>query len=195
MTHVKRYHENCLLKFSWDDVVNVFWKRYPNPFAKHVLAEDVLNRKLLGGKLFTTRLIVKSGVIPKWGEFMFKDKSTKSYIVEDSIVDPGSQTITTYTRNVSLTSYSVLEEKCVYKPSDENKNWTLCERSAQASSAVRFLAPRITQFVLARYQNNVHRTDKGWDYIIRKFEGRPRGSVLVALAKSGVHKQAKLIRP
>lgn len=30
--------------FSWEDVSRGFWKRYPNPNAKHVLSEDTISR-------------------------------------------------------------------------------------------------------------------------------------------------------
>eukprot|EP00117_Sycon_ciliatum_P020196 scpid10283/ scgid18063/ PRELI domain-containing protein 1, mitochondrial len=191
----RMYYETSTLKHSWDDVVHVFWNRYPNPFAKHVLSEDTLQRKVVNKKLFSTRLLVKSGVLPKWGEFMFKDKSTKSIIVENSIVDPEKKTITTYTRNVSLTSFSVFEEKCTYRPSTDDKNWTVCERSASVTSSVRILGPRIAQFLVSRYSHGVQRSDRGWDYVLNKFQNRSPNSVMAALARTGVHKQAKLVRP
>ena len=188
--NARTYHERSVLKFSFDDVVQSFWSRYPNPFAKHVLSEDVLQRKVVGNQLWSTRLLMKTGVIPKWGEFMFKDKSTRSYVVENSVLDLEKKTITTYTRNVSLTSYSFLEEKCTYRPSVDGKNWTVCERSSSVVSPVKFLGPRIAQFVMGRYQSSVQRTDKGWDHVIKKFQARQPNHVLTALARTAVSKGA-----
>jgi len=41
---MKSYCTNCILKFNWDQVTSAFWRRYPNPFSRHVLTEDVVDR-------------------------------------------------------------------------------------------------------------------------------------------------------
>ena len=48
---------------------------------------------------------------------------TPAYIVEESILDPVSNTFTTYTKNITLTSYMTVEEKCVYSVPKSNSEW------------------------------------------------------------------------
>lgn len=66
---VKFYQHTSSFEHAWDNVTYAFWLRYPNPFASHVLGCDVLDRSVdpVTGVLRTTRLILKKGVLPRWG--------------------------------------------------------------------------------------------------------------------------------
>nr|CAX70933.1 hypotheticial protein [Schistosoma japonicum] len=56
-------HLTQYLSFPWEFVSSLFWKRYPNPHARHVLSVDVLERYLLpNGKLYTKRLVIKKNI-------------------------------------------------------------------------------------------------------------------------------------
>ncbi|WVQ71985.1 hypothetical protein IAR50_001528 [Cryptococcus sp. DSM 104548] len=73
-----------------------FFLRYPNPFARHVLSVDVLDRKVdpLTGRIHTTRLILKRGILPKWATRWLPSSATSggsgldAWIYEESVVDP-----------------------------------------------------------------------------------------------------------
>jgi len=45
------------------------WSKYPNPHSSHVVTSDVVDRYVdpRTGYLYTTRLFLKRGNIPKWG--------------------------------------------------------------------------------------------------------------------------------
>jgi hypothetical protein len=49
--------------------------------------------------------------------------SRNACVVEESIVDPVSRTLTTYTRNITFNKLMVVEEKCVYTVDPKNKDW------------------------------------------------------------------------
>jgi len=57
------------------------------------------------GKLYSKRLITKTNKLPKWGERFFKAKSV--CIIEESLVDPKSNSLTTYTRNIGFNKIMV----------------------------------------------------------------------------------------
>ncbi|WAR20870.1 PREL-like protein [Mya arenaria] len=103
---MKFFTLDTVFQFSWGQVVTAFWQRYPNPNSKHVLSEDVIERWLCGDKLFTKRLIQKKGSIPKWGERIITGCS-HAYVVEESMLDLASHTLTTYTRNINLKEISI----------------------------------------------------------------------------------------
>ncbi|WWC66873.1 uncharacterized protein I206_100780 [Kwoniella pini CBS 10737] len=73
-----------------------FFLRYPNPFARHVLSVDVLSRNVdpITGQIYTTRLILKRGILPKWatkwlpGAANSGGRGLDAWILEHSIVDP-----------------------------------------------------------------------------------------------------------
>lgn len=85
-----------------------FWIKYPNPFAKHVISEDVIYRTLTEDNLLVTKkLLVKERTfqIPKWAEKFVTIK--RVYVIEESICDPKNHTLTSYTKNFSATSLMV----------------------------------------------------------------------------------------
>ncbi|KAF2362255.1 PRELI/MSF1 domain, partial [Trinorchestia longiramus] len=97
-----RYSENrSLFNYKWEQVAQALWQKYPNPSSGHVLSEDTIARKVIDGKLHSTRVIVKTNRIPKWAECLVKAR--KVAVVEWSTVDPSTRVIETETTNVGLT--------------------------------------------------------------------------------------------
>lgn len=102
----KYYESSTVFQYHWDQVLQGFWKRYPNPYSSHVLTEDTIEREIRkDGKLYSKRLLTKTNKIPKWGERFFKAKFV--CIVEESLVDTKSKTLTTYTRNIGFNKMMV----------------------------------------------------------------------------------------
>ena len=71
-----------------------------------MLSEDVVSREVVGSKLFTKRLLCKSGRLPRWGERYFQGLKYV-YIIEESIVDLSTNTLTSYTRNIGKQHWMV----------------------------------------------------------------------------------------
>ncbi|MFH4974700.1 hypothetical protein AB6A40_001409 [Gnathostoma spinigerum] len=110
-----------LFNYSFDDVVTVFWNRYPNSKAQHILSEDVLERKIMGDEIITRKLILKKGATflkaaPKWMKNLTNVQVVPT--IEESIYDRKKKTLVTYTRNISWTSVFHMDERCVYKPAE-----------------------------------------------------------------------------
>lgn len=49
------------------------WSKYPNPHSSHVVTSDVVDRYVdpRTGYLYTTRLFLKRGNLPKWGRKVY----------------------------------------------------------------------------------------------------------------------------
>lgn len=154
-----KYYSNQT-SFSWpiDELVCVFWQRYPNPHAKHVLSEDVLSREVVGDEIRTKRLLVKSSPMPKWGEVITSARSVA--IVEDSVFNRVSRTLTTYTRNVAMAKMLSVEERCVY--SADGPNSTLLSREAWIDSQVLGLSRAVQRYALSRFKHNCTNATKGF---------------------------------
>lgn len=163
---VKFYQRQDCLKFSWDQVAQAFWTRYPNPFSSHVLTEDVIFRKLEDSKLYSKRLLTKTNRLPKWGEKLVHIKDVR--IIEESVVDAKTKTITTYTRNIGFRSVMALEEKCVYRMSHDNAKATVIDRQAWISSSLKGFATAIQAFGVERFKSNCNKTLKGYIYILEQ---------------------------
>lgn len=186
---VKYYESQTVFHFSWDQVVQGFWKRYPNPESSHVLSEDTIAREVKEKKLFSKRLLTKTNRVPKWGERFVGSPVVR--IVEESIVDPQSKTLVTYTRNLGYTKVMSLIEKVVYRPSDENPEWTIAERSAWVDSKVMGFGLAIQAFGVERFKKNCNKTVKGFNYVLSTMFPMPP-SAMPQLTDPVTQAQAKL---
>lgn len=73
-----------------------FFLRYPNPFARHVLSVDILERSVnpTTGQIHTLRLVLKRGIIPKWASRWLPvagasgGRGLDAWVLEESIVEP-----------------------------------------------------------------------------------------------------------
>lgn len=168
---VRYFESKTIFHFTWDQVAQAFWKRYPNPESNHVLSEDTFYREVRGDKLITKRLLTKTNRPPKWGERFISTRVVK--IIEESIVDPKEKTLVTYTRNIGYTSVMSVVEKVTYKVSDENPNWTVAIRSAWVDSHVFGFGRPIQAFGIDRFRKNCNKMVSGFNYVLsRMFPGR-----------------------
>jgi hypothetical protein len=65
-------------------------------------------------------------------------------------------------------SPQVVVEKCVYRPSKDNKTWTECEKHAWIESNVYGFAKAIQSFGVERFKKNTVKASKGLEYILHK---------------------------
>ncbi|XP_071480667.1 PRELI domain-containing protein 1, mitochondrial-like [Diadema antillarum] len=166
---MKYFTSATIFKNSWDQVTSAFWQKYPGPYSKHVLSEDVVARHVgADSKLYSIRLLTKTNRMPKWGSFIFGNYSRFVSIVEESIVDPKARTLTTYTRNIGYTNFMVLEEKCVFKPSQDNHSWTELHRSIWVNSSLYGVSRALIAFGVERYKANMAKSNKALQHIIDK---------------------------
>ena len=66
------------------------------------------------------------------------------YILEDSIVDPQNQTMTTFTWYINHARLMVVEERCVYRVNSDNSSWTEIRQEAWVSSSL-FASPELSR--------------------------------------------------
>lgn len=163
---MKFYEGVSILKFSWDQVAQGIWQRYPNPESSHVLSEDTIVRKVIGHQLHSKRILTKTNRMPKWGERLISARNVS--IIEESIVDPEKKEMCTYTRNVGLTKVMTCVEKVVYKPSPENSQWTVAERKAWIDSKIFGFGYAIQKFGVERYKKNINKSNLGFVYALNR---------------------------
>ncbi|KAK2093637.1 PRELI domain-containing protein 1, mitochondrial [Saguinus oedipus] len=69
---VKYFLGQSILQSSWDQVLATFCQRYPNPYSKHVLTEDIIHQEVTHDqKLLSRRLLTKTKRMPHWAEQLF----------------------------------------------------------------------------------------------------------------------------
>ncbi|MBN3273253.1 PRLD1 protein, partial [Polyodon spathula] len=187
---VKYFLGLSVLKSSWDQVFVAFWQRYPNPYSKHVLTEDILFREVTpDNRLISRRLLTKTNRVPRWTEkYLPSNMGRSAYVIEDSIVDPQSRTLTTFTWNISHARYMAVEERCVYGVNPDNNSWTEIKREAWISSNLFGLSRALQEFGLARFKSSVTKTMKGFEFILAKMQGGTPSRTLAETAKEATDK-------
>ncbi|XP_029926748.1 PRELI domain-containing protein 1, mitochondrial-like isoform X2 [Myripristis murdjan] len=170
---VKYFSNSTDIRSTWDHVVSAFWQRYPNPFSTHVLTEDVVYREVTADhRLLSRRLLTKTNRLPRWAERFFPSGMSRSvYIIEDSIVDPVTRSLTTYTWNLNHTTLMSVEERCVFQESGEQPASTQLKREAWISSSVYGFSRPIQEFGLARFKSNQVKAMKGLEYALSNLHG------------------------
>ncbi|XP_022621184.1 PRELI domain-containing protein 1, mitochondrial-like [Seriola dumerili] len=191
---VKYFCNNADIRSTWDHVVSAFWQRYPNPFSTHVLTEDVVYREVTADhQLLSRRLLTKTNRLPRWAERFFPTGMSRSvYIIEDSIVDPVSRSLTTYTWNLNHTTLMSVEERCIFQDSVEQPATTLIKREAWISSGIYGFSRPIQEFGLARFKSNQVKAMKGLEYALSNLQGETPQRLLRDTVKdaSGKAKEA-----
>ncbi|KAK3827607.1 MAG: PRELI-like family-domain-containing protein [Benniella sp.] len=166
---VKFYQHTSSFEHAWDNVTYAFWLRYPNPFASHVVGCDVIDRQVdpHTGVLRTTRLIHKQGVLPRWGRHLIK--SADAYIIEESVVDPRTQTMVTRTKNLNHVRVMQVEETQTFTVHPENPKWTQVKTEARIISELRWgLTGRVEHFGVNKFMDNSVRARKGMAHILER---------------------------
>ncbi|XP_017781070.1 PREDICTED: protein preli-like [Nicrophorus vespilloides] len=160
-----RYFESTtVFNFSWEQVAQAFWRRYPNPNSKHVLTEDTISREVRGDQLVSKRLLRKTNALPKWAERFINTKHV--YIMEESSVDPKNKVLVTYTRNLGFAKVMSVTEKVVYRESENQPGHTVAVRSAWIDSQVRGFSKAICAFGYERFKKNCHKMAGGFNHVL-----------------------------
>ncbi|XP_031175626.1 PRELI domain-containing protein 1, mitochondrial-like isoform X2 [Sander lucioperca] len=158
----------------WYQVLAAFWRRYPNPYSTHVLTEDVLYREVTpSNRLLSRRLLTKTNRLPGWAERVFPaHMARRVYVLEDSVVDPQTHTLTTRTWNINHNTLMTVVESCLFEEDRSRPSWTKLRREAWIISTVRGLARPIQEFGLVRFKSNQDKAVKGLEYALTKIQSK-----------------------
>lgn len=167
---MKYFSAVSLIKFSWDHVIQGFWLRYPNPYSKHVLTEDIVRRDISRNKIYSLRLLTKTNKLPRWGEVIVRGPRVV-FIVEESTLDLQTRTLVTYTRNIGYTRLLNFSEKCTYSPDPQDEESTVCERQAWISSNVFGFSFAIQAFAFERFKKNSLKALQGFEHVLGTIRG------------------------
>ncbi|KAJ5167827.1 uncharacterized protein N7482_003421 [Penicillium canariense] len=119
-----KFFENVFTyDYSFPAVSLAYFLRYPNPYSRHVLTTDVIDRYVdpATQRLHTVRLHLKKSKVPAGILKLLpkgmggSDSSGQSYILESTVVDPIEGWMETESRNVEWTGILSVVEKQRYQ--------------------------------------------------------------------------------
>ena len=126
---MKFFTSNFSYDYPFPTVTLAYFLRYPNPYSTHVLATDILARRLdpATGRLHTTRLHLKQSKLPAavlrllpkniLGRSKGPDGEARNFVLERSVIDLREGWMETETRNLQFTGVlSVVERQRFARP-------------------------------------------------------------------------------
>ena len=120
---MKFFENKFTYDYSFPAVSLAYFLRYPNPYSRHVLTTDVIDRYVdpATQRLHTIRLHLKKSKVPSGILKLLpkgmggSDNSGQSYILETTIVDPAEGWMETESRNMEWTGILSVIEKQRYQ--------------------------------------------------------------------------------
>lgn len=96
--------------------------------SAHVLTEDVLYREVTPNNLLLSRrLLTKTNRLPGWAERVFPAHMARAvYVLEDSIVDPHTHTLTIKTWNLNHNTLMVFMCRTFHNNLERSDIWCCC---------------------------------------------------------------------
>lgn len=169
---MKLYETSTTFEHDWPTVTLAYFLRYPNPYARHVLASDTISRTIdSDGRLHSTRLLKKRGKLPAWGQRLFNVSET--FIIEETVVDPHTKCMTTQTRNLDHTKVLQVIEQQTIRPLPREHSvaevvagstvvgTTLVETTARMISPISLLGSRIEGVGVSTFRKNLEKSRLG----------------------------------
>jgi len=153
------------LKYRWWQVCSAFFRRYPNPWSKHVLSEDIVCRQIEGPILRTVRVIVKKNKIPRMFDRLFTGCAGDGIYIEESYINRETKCIVSYTRSASFKRLGSFDERCEYTVSPDKISWTQIKREAWATASSFYTTP-FESFVVNRYKKYGKKASKGLNHVL-----------------------------
>ncbi|XP_055855906.1 protein preli-like [Episyrphus balteatus] len=157
------YESRTVFDYSWKQVVQAYWNRYPNPSSSHVLTEDTVSREVRDGKLYSRRILSKTNPVPRWGERFVNTNSVK--IIEDSVLDLKKRSLVTFSRNIGFKKIMRVDERVEYL--EQKDGTTIAIRTAFISSQVFGFSRAIRAFGVERFKSNCNKASLGFNHVLR----------------------------
>ncbi|OBZ79142.1 Protein UPS1, mitochondrial [Grifola frondosa] len=159
------YSQSFLYDDPWSIVSLAYLLRYPNPFSSHILSCDVISREVTSsGSLLTTRLILKTGSLPRWAPKGIISRA-ESWVIEESEVDPYGKVMRCTTKNLEHVRVMRVEERIHIEQMADGK--TMQTTEAMFVSGFGWgLTKRIENHGLARFKANLQRSREGFSVIL-----------------------------
>jgi len=150
---------------SWQIVTLAYFLRYPNPYAAHVLSCDVISREITqNGTLHTTRLIKKSGALPKWFPKGIVSRN-HAWVLEESEVDPDGKIVRCRTKNLDHVKIMQVQEDVVLQALEDGTT----QQQVTAHIVSKFgwgLTKKIEVYGVTKFKANLERSRQGISVVL-----------------------------
>lgn len=192
--------------YSFPAVTLAYFLRYPNPYSRHVLTTDVIDRFVDPNtqRLHTTRLHIKKSKVPSAILKLLpkgiggSDNSGQSCILEITVVDPREGWMKSESRNIEWTGILSVVEKQVYqRHSAEDVDYSLnglaIDSARNEQTTVRTTVTFVSRFGQGKLFKGKKRAKSSDDQVADVEEEAPKKGFFTSLSTTGIQRTIELI--
>ncbi|PYH29836.1 uncharacterized protein BO87DRAFT_410233 [Aspergillus neoniger CBS 115656] len=202
---IMKFFENVFTyDYSFPAVSLAYFLRYPNPYSRHVLTTDVIDRYVdpTTQRLHTTRLLLKKSKVPSGILKLLpkgiggSDNSGQSYILETTVVDAKEGWMQTESRNMEWTGILSVVEKQFYQRQPEGPLGTLeglsLDDKKSEQTTVRTTVTFRSKFGQGKLLGR-RKTEPSSDHTGDYEEEAPKRGLFTSLSTAGIQRTIELI--
>ncbi|EHA21249.1 hypothetical protein ASPNIDRAFT_213533, partial [Aspergillus niger ATCC 1015] len=203
---IMKFFENVFTyDYSFPAVSLAYFLRYPNPYSRHVLTTDVIDRYVdpTTQRLHTTRLLLKKSKVPSGILKLLpkgiggSDNSGQSYILETTVVDAKEGWMQTESRNMEWTGIlSVVERQFYQRQPHEGPLGTLeglsLDDKKSEQTTVRTTVTFRSKFGQGKLLGR-RKTEPSSDHTGDYEEEAPKRGLFTSLSTAGIQRTIELI--
>ena len=203
---MKFFENTSTYDYSFPAVSLAFFLRYPNPYSRHVLTTDVIDRYVdpRTDRLHTIRLHLKRSKVPAGILKLLpkgiggSDNSGQTYILETTVVDPKEGWLKSESRNMEWTGVLSVVERQDYGRllADDNRsslNGPSVDSQRNERTAVKTTVTFISRLGQGRLLNSRKRANATGDQAAGLEEEAPRKGFFASLSTAGIQRTIELI--
>ena len=195
---MKFYEHSANYDYTFPAVALAYFLRYPNPYSRHVLSSDVIERYIDPdtGRLHTTRLHLKKSKVPS-AILSFLPRSlagpggtSQSFVLEKSTVDAKEGWMETESKNMEWTGILSVVERQTYRRqrvSDLSEDEVQRRRPKETTAC-----KTVVTFVSHLGQNRLLNRKKQGNTADDEEEA-PRQGIFAAWSSAGIQRTVELV--
>ena len=203
-----KFFENVFTyDYSFPAVSLAYFLRYPNPYSRHVLTTDVIDRYVdpTTNRLHTIRLHLKKSKVPSGILKLLpkgmggSDNSGQSYIMEKTVVDPKEGWMETESRNMEWTGILSVVEKQVYERQpiegalDSLEGLSLDDKRGGEQTTVKTTVTFRSRLGQGKLLGNKKKAESTGDHNCEVEEEAPKKGLFSSLSTAGIQRTIELI--
>jgi hypothetical protein len=198
---MKFFELNSTYDYSFPAVSLAFFLRYPNPYSRHVLTSDVIDRYVDPDteRLHTTRLHLKKSKIPSALLKLLpkgiggSENSGQSFILEKTVVDVKEGWMTTESRNMEWTGILSVVERQLYERENGSAGNSI-EMPAEGEKVnVRTTVTFKSRLGQTKFLNRARKAAEEMSSSSEAEEDAPKRGFLSSLSTAGIQRTIELI--
>lgn len=171
---MKIWESQHTFSHPWETVTKALWRKYPNPLNPHVVAVDVVDRRVTPeGVLVSERLMTTEWGLANWVKKLIGFEE-HAYAHEISTVDAANKTLAINSRNLTFNSTVSVEERITYTPDPQDPDKTVMTQQAVVTVQGVPLTSYMEQLMTTSIASNATNGRQALEHVIQRVQSEAK---------------------